>query len=215
MRKIYTYYQPIRGEKNSTNLLAVWKMSWRSKCWQPIVLDESHAVKHADFDDLDRALPTTNSKQYERTCNLRYVAMVTVGGGVTVDNDVMNMEFWPTDVPDPLPERLQVSSVPDTPALMYAPGEEYDRVIRLMANCTLTPDDVFNTRPHTSDMFIMVKLLDRKEVDRIPVDPLWIHEGLGQKLFHLSNQQTTFAQRHSGINHLDKGRLAIANRQPC
>ncbi len=41
-----------RFEMNYTNLLVVWKMSWRNK----IVLHQSHAVKHADFDDLDRAI---------------------------------------------------------------------------------------------------------------------------------------------------------------
>ncbi len=209
MRKIYTYHQQIENFRNDTELLELWKMSWRHKCWEPIILDESHAAQHLNFTDLDTklsALPTVNPKLYERTCYLRYVAMSTVGGGVTVDNDVMNMGFWPTDVPDPLPERLHVSAS-HIPTLMYAPGEEYDRVIRFMANYTLTPKDTYNKRPHTSDMYIMVELIDRGEVNRVPKDPFRAHEDNGKKLIHLSSALTLGVSRASGLHHLDKKRL--------
>ncbi len=134
--------------------------------------------------------------------------MSTVGGGVTVDNDVINTGFWPTDVPDPLPVRLRVSSHPNTPAIMYATGEEYGRVIRLMANYTLTSDDTHNKKPHTSDMFIMHRLIYRKEVDKILNGPLRIHKESGQKLFHLSSHNLHLAQLNSGMRHLDKRKLA-------
>ncbi len=117
MRKIYTYYQPIPTFRDDTELLDVWKMSWRCKCWLPIILDESHAAVHPDFASLNASLsviPTVNPKLYERSCYIRYIALSMVGGGITVDNDVMNMGFWPTDAPpDPLPERLYVTR-PDT-----------------------------------------------------------------------------------------------------
>ncbi len=53
-------------------------------------------------------------------------AISVVDGGITVDNDVMNVGFWPIPC-----IRYHI------PALMYATGQEYDGVIHYMANYTL------------------------------------------------------------------------------
>ncbi len=210
MRKIYTYYQPIHGFRDDRDLLDIWQRSWRSKCWEPVILDESFAVQHSSYHYLNAklsAIPTINPKEYERSCYIRYIAMSVVGGGITVDNDVMNVGFWPNDVPDPLPERFHVSGS-HVPALMYASGQEYDRVVHYMANYTLTARDRYDGRPHTSDMYIIVHMIERKLVDTIPDNPFNNDKVRGKKLIHLSSSLTSWTRNITGVRDLDKVGLA-------
>lgn len=162
--------------------------SCRNKYWDPIILNESHDTQHTDFGHSDEKLsdlPTMNSKINKRACYLRYLVMF-VGGGVKRD-------FWSTNVPYPLPERLHVSSIPDTPALMHATSEEYDRIIRLM---TIHRHQMKRSKTdHISDMYIMVELILCREVDKISVNPK--STKVGQKLFHLNSQRAKVTQRNS------------------
>lgn len=213
LRKIYTYHQPIEGFRNDTELIEMWKTSWRARCWQPIVLDESDAIRHEQFSFLDQklsALPTVNFKLYERACYIRYLALSAIGGGVSVDNDVINMGFWPSDVPDPLPDRLHVSDS-HIPTLMYATAREYDRVIHWMANYNMTAEDHYRGRPHISDMWMMVKLLKEKMVEPIVENPFFSNNNGSKKLVHVSTEFMLWVRKVIGIEALDKKRLtAIA-----
>ena len=102
--KVFTYYSEIDdahyGLKPSceSSLIQLWKASWSKHGWEPVVLTEKDAASHPKFEAFSARVyrhPTSNPREYERACFLRWLAMVQVGGGVMVDYDVMNYGLQP------------------------------------------------------------------------------------------------------------------------
>lgn len=152
---------------------------------------------HNDYQSLVQKLeqlPTVNPKLYELSCYIRYVAMSAVGGGIMVDNDVINLNFKPNEMTSPLPERFTCYDR-GIPSMVYGTREEYDRVINYMANYQLRPNDKYNGRNHTSDMYILGKMLDEKLVDGAAESPIKL-----KKIKHLSASWTSKVRNLVGIN---------------
>jgi hypothetical protein len=94
---VYTYYQP-ESLWNDLPLIDLWKKSWSSKGWNPIVLNQDVAQNHQEFDRIChklRKLPSRNPGNYDFHCYVRHIGMAYVGGGLLTDYDVMNYSLEP------------------------------------------------------------------------------------------------------------------------
>jgi hypothetical protein len=197
---IYTYFDDI-GVGNSM-LLESWTQSWKRNGWIPIVLDQSIAKLHPFYsllyEQFDK-FPTVNSKAYEMSCYLRWVAMAVVGGGYLSDYDTLNMDFPPPDTP-PTNFTIYQGAVP---ALVSASQQEYERILNELALFKLDPTrHVYDDKPHISDMYIFLELSGSNKVITT-TDLITSH-----KIVHLSTRHVTdYAQRHH-IQNLDKVSMA-------
>lgn len=45
-------------------LLAVWSESWEEAGWDPIILNETHAMRHPDYHHLNALLEQTGADKY-------------------------------------------------------------------------------------------------------------------------------------------------------
>ena len=162
-QKIYTYYAPLKhGNSAETRLIELWKVNWKRSGWEPVVLDETHARKHPDYEDLVvklRNLPSINPEGYELACYLRYLAVAAMGGGFMSDFDLFNYGF-PRQ--DPYP-RITLFARPAVPCLVSGPAEGYLQIVRMFANYTpVESDRIWSAKrneyvPHVSDMHLLQK----------------------------------------------------------
>lgn len=172
---VYTYFQQLADkaeayDTENNEILMVWKKAWAEAGWFPQILTEEDAKAHPEYQQLREkfmSLPTVNSKDYEVSCFMRYVAMAAAGGG------------WMTDY-DVLPIRLPGCTAPFNdgkltiherfvPALVSGSQAEYIRIAREMSDIDWRADsDIFNYNgdiPHVSDMLCLVKFVDDKRVE--------------------------------------------------
>jgi len=106
---VISYFQPIAGLPFSTEsfkLLKKWESCWKSKGWNPIVLDQSSAELHSEFSEINlnnynsllynRAKKIQN-KDYMKQCYMRWIAYIQFvkehGDSVWSDYDVYNKSF--------------------------------------------------------------------------------------------------------------------------
>jgi hypothetical protein len=108
----YTYYMPVPGlwpADTQLALIEVWKRSWAKQGWNPIVMDETWAMRHPRYKEFKQkfwSLPSEYGHDFEGACFLRYAAMATTeAGGMLLDYDVINYAFAPV-APDPGEMRL-------------------------------------------------------------------------------------------------------------
>jgi len=187
-------------------LLAEWERSWRVNCWEPIILNHTHAMQHEKsatwYEKLSK-LPSVNGELYELSCYLRHAAMASVGGGIMVDNDVINMNFRPDDMMDPLP-KTYTTFEGSVPSMVYASSSEYERIVDYMANYEIKDTDVARGKPHTSDMHILYDMVMKKLVK---VD--YKHSPINnRKVFHISTARVNYHKENTGLSMLTKRDLA-------
>lgn len=93
---VYTYFEHVPEMADSAAMLEPWKKSWLMKGFMPVVLDWSYAV-HSFAWYLDKVSkhPTSNPKEYEMACFKRWAVMASIGGGLLVDYDVVNINLTP------------------------------------------------------------------------------------------------------------------------
>lgn len=109
--KVISYFNLIPDSKfssESEELIDVWKQSWRTHGWNPILLDESHFKNNPLSNKLDLDNPEANfyktihkdNWRYHRSCYCRLLAYCQYvrENGVTLyaDYDVMNYGFRPS-----------------------------------------------------------------------------------------------------------------------
>jgi len=73
-------------------LISLWKRSWESAGFDPIVLCEDDARSHPGYEYFAERIsrfPSINPSAYERACYMRHAAMANIGGGCLLDADVM------------------------------------------------------------------------------------------------------------------------------
>jgi hypothetical protein len=159
MKKVFTYYQPVDGIdlEDATRLILLWKRNWKSKGFEPFVLNENNARKHSRFAEVaDRVskFPTINPKDYERACYLRYLAIAAEGGGIMTDYDTFcfDSEYpFPTTMPDTM-----VSLQGYIPSIVYCTKKAFNRAITEFYKYEVTIKDVSESGvPHVSDMYII------------------------------------------------------------
>lgn len=173
MPKVYAYYDPISARYFSphTELIKIWKNSWRQRGWEPVVLNKSIAQQHPLFgyyDQVFRSYPTTNHKEYELACYYRWIAMAVVGGGFLSDYDVMNIDFpsHPHAYKDEYKKPLTVYQG-FVPALVAGTKEEYEKVVQEMATYKPKDNYIVKDKPHLSDMLILRNLVQEKVINAL------------------------------------------------
>eukprot|EP00667_Euglena_gracilis_P019002 EG_transcript_20294 len=150
--------------------LALWKRRWLAAGFEANILTEKDAQKHPrypEFLSLFHDLPTVNSKQYEVSCYVRYLALASVGGGLMVDYDVLplNAAFESLQ----LPEKFTVWDRGAVPCMVSGTAEQFTAAAEYMAYFNFSASPSFqNGRPHTSDMYIMQHMAKKNLVETVP-----------------------------------------------
>jgi hypothetical protein len=161
IKPAYTYFDSIPGSNpdQATRLLLLWKRNWAARGFDPIVLNEQHAREHELYPMLERkiqALPSINVPAYERACYLRWLAMVTVGGGIMTDADL----FIYDDVKDFSGSTQKIISLQGhVPCCVFGPKVAYEDVVKQMIEYAVTEKDVEEGMnvPHVSDMYMFYR----------------------------------------------------------
>ena len=178
---VYSYFEHLNDL--ALPVIDLWKETWSRHGWNPIVLGESDFKawpSHAEFDEKVSKLPTVNGFEYERACYRRWGAMVVVGGGLLGDYDVINFGFKPTDLPDCGDKCLMMEAAP---GLTLGSKRSFELACEVFMNYIPDASDVYQGKPHTSDMFITDKLLnkglfERRIIGRQFGDLNWEHSTL-------------------------------------
>ena len=95
---VCTYFEPLglnMDDDNKTReMLEVWRDSWSKQGWETKVLTEKDAALHPNYTEIKHTLlklPTVNSKEYELSCYLRWVAVVASGCKASKYQLIMSM----------------------------------------------------------------------------------------------------------------------------
>ncbi len=162
---IYSFYHrlnvPVEVHEQQLELIDIWKVSWRSYGWNPIVLSlndiESHPV-YSKMTSICETYPTVNNKDYELMCYLRWLYMDLVGGWFT-DYDIINYGFLPQEYGN-----LSVTTSHQNMmggSTVYGTKEFYKHVIDTIMSYTIEESDYVvqgdSRKAHISDMYILSK----------------------------------------------------------
>jgi hypothetical protein len=103
MKKVFTFYSPVEGkvEKEELALIDLWKRSWLSQGWEPVVLSYESLDDSPELRELMKEfkrLPSINKYNLDYWCYLRWVAVAQQGGGFMCDYDVINYSFSAREV---------------------------------------------------------------------------------------------------------------------
>lgn len=151
MSTVCCYYENIGSEKFQRETIRLWAKSWSQSGWSPVVLGIREAASHPVHDEFVRVVskyPTINDPRYELACYRRYLAMVTTGGGLHTDYDVINNGFKPQDMP-PIEDTLQTLDSWGTPCAAFGSKLAWEKAIGTL--CGYKPQ----AGKHTSDMTIL------------------------------------------------------------
>jgi hypothetical protein len=164
---MYTFYSPIEDGRKQTGmspeandlLLTAWKQEWSQAGWEPRVITIETAMKHADFEKLNKKLSSLEKaiSTYDRYCFVRWLAMVVVTEGTTggwmSDYDTFPLHSMYGNI-IPNAGRLTVhekSKNGGVPSLVSGSSVEWDRMAKeLIHNAYMRRDQRF-----WSDMFAL------------------------------------------------------------
>ena len=144
---VYTYHEPL-PEVDRTEILSLWAASWRMNGWNPVILGRDIARRHPLYEPFlakVNSMPTVNGREYETACYLRWLAMVVVGGGLMVDDDVVNLHQPPIAIPDYLAAWGMVS---DTE--LSGTADQFSTIVQWIMDW-----EVDAAHRHISDMIII------------------------------------------------------------
>lgn len=155
---IYTYHEKLFGFPDQLGLIELWQELWSEQGWNPIVLGEKDAKKTGRmFGRLLNAvqkLPTCNHRGYENACYLRHLAMAGRDSGVLLDYDVMPVDCPPFSLQNDL-TLLEPTRVP---CAVWGRRSGYADVVQRFIDYRLDPPiDIYQGKPHVSDMEILRK----------------------------------------------------------
>lgn len=165
---VFTYFDAV-PEINANEQKAqieLWKESWKSRGWNPIVLTWLEARKHALYEKFENAvklLPTVNPKKYELSCYLRWLALDQAGGGLMSDYDCIPGRMLPRDLDEIRKDSgkmhvLQSNDSVVVPACVYADREALKLWIKTMMGYKPTTSDIEQGVSHVSDQSIATSI---------------------------------------------------------
>lgn len=156
--KAFTYFEevPQLDKHVELALIDLWKMNWKRRGFEPVVLGREDAMKHPFYEDsiaLISDLPSVNPKGYDLACYLRWLAVGAREETFVLmsDYDVMNYTFEP--VRDNRQLTIYEKHVPSL--VSGAPHhfvEQYERFVTYEFDPTL---DKHDGKDHCSDMTII------------------------------------------------------------
>lgn len=100
--KIFSYYQECQPNPvDERKLIAIWIDNWRKNGFDPVILNESHASKHTNYEEFKEVIskfPSVNAG-YDQACFLRWLAASVAGRDeeitILADYDLFNFGFAP------------------------------------------------------------------------------------------------------------------------
>lgn len=207
--RIFTFYDdvPELERFSELKLITLWRERWNAKGLEPFVLNMWHAQKHPMYEDLVAAvkdLPSSNPKNYEFSCFVRWLALAQVGGGYLMDYDVMPNyvqvpgvsvagRAFQSVVDADLPakhEHIRVYQTPCCPALAYAPKQYAEWLCQSFIEQPDLGDRPQANRGHYSDQYHLESLVMAKAdwVSVRDVVKLWSDIGWKEApLIHFAN----------------------------
>ncbi len=157
--KVFTFYSPVEGkrERDELALIDIWKRSWVTMGWEPVVLGYESIEFDAELENLVerlKKLPSINKHNLDYWCYLRWIAVAQHGGGFMSDYDVINYSFEPREAGE-----LTIYEK-DVPCLVSGSRAEFLRAVDWFAAERIGWRRVLRSEQHTSDMVIVRQHLD-------------------------------------------------------
>jgi hypothetical protein len=153
--KVYTFYSAVEGkpQKDELALIEMWKRSWRSNGWDPVVLGYESLEFDPELEEMAarlKKLPSINKHNLDYWCYLRWVAVAQQGGGFMSDYDVINYSFEPREAVElTIYDRY-------VPCMVSGTRDDFLRVIGWFAEYRMGWFSRLARREaHTSDMLIL------------------------------------------------------------
>lgn len=102
MNTVFTFYNHVPQLKPADELLDLWRESWSSNGWNPVVLGLNDAQKHPLYNEFVEGIKaktkSINPGDYDLMCWIRWLALEVMGGGVMTDYDVINRSLGICDI---------------------------------------------------------------------------------------------------------------------
>lgn len=160
---VHTYFEPVPGidEPGQRREIDVWRTSWERQGWTTRVLSYADVVATPEgaftAEGLrKKRMPSVNPPGYDLQCFLRWIALVSVGGGLMTDYDTVNMGYTPAEHSERIAGRDLVEFCAyRTPAMLYVTEAKAFKIVRLLVMYVPDGQDVVAGRPHVSDMTIL------------------------------------------------------------
>jgi hypothetical protein len=134
--KVYTYFSPVPQIEQGPQfeLLELWRKSWGANGWEPVILGPEDAQKSEQYGPIVsnvQNFPTSNPREYELSCFVRWAAMEAIRGGVMTDYDVMNYGFKPEGIELSFPLKSKENHVP---CVVYGNRQAFRIICGMFAN---------------------------------------------------------------------------------
>ena len=161
---VFTFFDtvPEIDSSEQKKQIEIWKSAWKTRGWNPVVLGPLDVMKHPKYAEYRKAfesLPTVNPKKYELFCLLRWLALDYVGGGLSVDYDVIPGRLTPADLVEIRKASklvvLQSTDANMVPSAVHAKGKMLKKWLEVLAGYKLDAKDVEGTSAHVSDQSIL------------------------------------------------------------
>lgn len=163
--KVITYFHPLSPASMEANLklILAWRTAWLATGCTPVVVGESHARRHPQFEAYALAvskLPNVNPPKYDECCFLRWAAVAVAAG-----NDVAAMADY-----DCFPSRhfdlkaiLARAINPDkptsyqthVPCFVVGDAKAFNKACSVIARYKPDAKDVEGDKPHVSDQSVL------------------------------------------------------------
>lgn len=193
---VYTLYRKIPNlweEETQRNLISLWRDSWKTHGWNPIIFEEGDIEKIPNLQDVKNKiwrLPTLFGANFELACTVRWLLAGNAGGGMLADYDVFNYGFRP---PEALPEKLTVLCA-DPPACVdlgavLGTKEHFQRMFDLFMALEFDPArDTYNGEGHCGDAVWFMRMFEFKNLFK----PDWITRAPGCVRFGAPGWRNSF-----------------------
>lgn len=212
MNHIFTYYEPVKEirSQSETDLIKLWQDRWQAQGWATHVINEDSARNHPSYRAYRtavEALPTVNPGLYDYHCWMRWLAMASqdVEMAVMSDYDVMPYGFEPLRV---IENDVLTFYQRHVPALVSGHPDGFLRQCQRFAAYRPKICDTVNGRPHVSDMYATMWLMDSTPIEFISLDMVKLYTETGWETapaVHYSNgtmQPNGKMPRHQHIPNL-------------
>jgi hypothetical protein len=146
--KVYTYYDQIPGLPCQTDLIDLWKKSWSSRGYDPVVLNDTDARKHPRYEqfcsyitELHKEIKQEPIQKYGLSCYLRWLSYATTDDPacITSDYDVLNFNLN-TSMFDTKNIHLMAAG---TPCLVAGSADLFDRFSQMFIDTMIEHVDVW------------------------------------------------------------------------
>jgi hypothetical protein len=155
--KVFCFLGHVSGKalREEEALISLWKKSWASYGWDPVVLTPGSLCRDAHTKKRLRKyarLPSRNKAKLDMWCYARWLAVAQQGGGFMSDYDVMNHGFLPR------PFGKLICHGGTVPCLVSGSADEFYRAVHWFDELEEHSSWRFwEKRPHVSDMLVVVQ----------------------------------------------------------